>query len=120
MKIDYKLIDLSFEKIREITHSFLELNEHSIKWSIRYYSDNRKDEQDEALGWDEDQFHCFESIILKKFIAGLSKRWLITTKVWCITIIISGCDDIDIYTKRESEATELFEKLNNYIHVPVA
>jgi len=116
MKIEYKLIDLSYERIKEQTHSYLELKENSLKWSVRYISDNRKSDSDEALGWDEDVFHCYTIEVDRKYVRGVSMQWLSVTRVWLILVILDSVNDISIHRKRESEASELFEKINNYIH----
>lgn len=116
MKIDIKLVDLKYEKITQSDKSFLEFHENGIHYCRRYYSDVPKSMDDEGLGW-ENTFRHHERFALKQFIVGYEKMWVSTSKCWEITIAISGfVEDIRIYLKRESEATELMEKIHNYLH----
>lgn len=116
MRVDFPLLRLSKEKITQPIESFIELREHSIRYCVKFFADHLVDEEDESLGW-VNEFVANDVIAEKKSITGFIKKWSLGSKVWKISIIISGfADNIDVFFKRESEATELFEKLDNYLH----
>lgn len=116
MRIDYKLIDLSKEKIKEHFHSYLDLQEDHLRFSIQYIADTWKDSDDESLGWDENELHSYEVVAKRQAITGVTKLYLTATKVYKISIMAKGFgNDIDLYFKRDSEATEIQEKIVNWM-----
>lgn len=63
-RINIKPIDLRLQKVKECTEYFIELRDNSLLYSIRFYADEPKDEEDEALGWEE-KFTCVTNAVNK-------------------------------------------------------
>jgi hypothetical protein len=114
-KINIKPIKLESQKIKECTEFYLELRDNSIQYCIRFYADEPVDENDKTLGW-ETIFNCFKTVARKSNVAGIEKTYT-KYKYWGIYIMVSGfANDMKLFFKRESEAQELFEKLNKWLH----
>lgn len=114
-RINIKPIDLRLQKVKECTEYFIELRDNSLLYSIRFHADEPKDEEDEALGWEE-KFTCVTNAVNKQYISGIEKRCT-EYRYWGVYIITVGyANDLKLYFKRESEAQEIFDKLHKWLY----
>lgn len=115
-RIDIPNIDLENQKVTDFTELSLEIRDNSVMYTVRFYADELKDENDKGLGW-ENVFNSFKLIATKQNIAGIEISWLNHAKKWSVLILVNGfSNDIKIYFKRESEAQSLFDKLHKWLY----
>jgi hypothetical protein len=115
-KIDIPNIDLENQKVTDFTELSLEIRDNSVMYSVRFYADEPKDENDKELGW-ENVFNSFKTVAAKQNIAGIEISWLNHAKKWSVMILVNGfSNDIKMYFKREGEAKALFDKLHKWLY----
>lgn len=114
--IQIEPLSLENQKPTDITEFYFEIRDNSILVSCRFYADEPKNADDKALGW-HNVFTCFRTVAAKQNIAGLEKTFMSDSGKWGIFIMISGfANDIKVFFKKESQAQELFDKLQKWLY----
>lgn len=115
-KINIPSTDLENQKITDFTELSLEIRDHSVIYTARFYADEPVDINDKGLGW-ENVFNSFKTVASKQNVAGLEISWLNHAKKWTVIIIVNGFNnDIKMYFKREGEAQNVFDKLHKWLY----
>ena len=113
-KIELKEISLSKQKMTNWNGAYIELFDNYIKYFISFYADE-PDKNDEHMPW-INVFNKYDIVAKRECMVGLQKDYLPKEKIWTVQIVMSGfATDLKMYTKRESEAQELYDKLFDYI-----
>lgn len=112
---ELKSMSLSKQKITEWVGGRIEFFEDHIHYFISFYADEWVDKNDEGMGW-HNVFNKYDISARRVSIVGIQKDYLPKDKIWTVAIVMWGfSNDLSMYTKRESEAQELYDKIYNYI-----
>lgn len=114
--IHIDLIKLSEQAPTEVTTSEIIISDLGLKYSARFYADEPIDSDDEAMGY-KNVYNCFDVFARVEKIAGIEKSYSSKNKCWQIGIIVYGFQNyINLFFKKESAATEIFDKLYRWLN----
>ena len=110
------LIELSNQKPTSVNKASITLNDKGLIYDVSFFADEPIDENDKQLGV-ENVFNSFTIFAKKDRVSGLEKSYAPSGKCWKLLIVIVGFGtDIKLYFKRESQATELYDKVYNWLN----
>lgn len=114
--ITLPLIELSNQKPTSINKASITLNDKGLVYDVSFFADEPVDENDKQLGT-ENVFNSFTIFAKKDRISGMEKSYIPASKCWKLIIVIVGFGtDIKTYFKRESQATELYDRIYNWLN----
>jgi hypothetical protein len=114
-KITITPIALKNQKPTDIKECFIELFDDYIHYKVEFYASEPNDENDHDLGWEEQVYNNFETIALKKNIAGIEKSFT-KDKKWGVYVMVDGFSgDIKCYFRSIVPANTLFNKLQEWL-----
>ncbi len=110
------LIDLENQKPTQINKASLTLNDNGLIYETSFFADEPIDDTDKTLGI-ESVFNAFTIFAKKDKVSGIEKSYVPSAKCWKLIIVIVGfAVDIKVYFKRESQATELYDKIYTWLN----
>lgn len=113
MKIDFKAVDLSKQKIQEDLGCFIEFYPTHFIYRLNFWADEPTNEQDEKLGTDTVK-NDFTTIVLKSSI-GYFEKIFTDSGLWKVQIGVFGAaGGVKVYFEREKEADTLLKQLLKY------
>ena len=94
----------------------LELHDKYVVYKANFYAEEPKDKDDKSLGI-ETVYNNFELAAFKHQCVCVEKSWLSQAKRWSVYIYVNGLGyDIKMYFKKESEATEVYNKVFKWLY----
>lgn len=113
-KIVFTPIPLKFQKPTDVRDCYLELLDGRCKYYAEFYADEPIIADDADSGF-HSVYNKYEIVALKRNIAGIEKSFT-SDKKWVVYIIVSGFNsDIKVFFKLQSQAQELFDKIENWL-----
>lgn len=115
-KINISPVSLEEQKITEFREIYLEIRDNSLFYSCNFYADEPVDPEDKAMGW-KNAFNRVQVVAAKDKISGLEKSFISNTNHWGVYTLVTGfAQEIRVFFKKESEATEVFNKLHQWLY----
>lgn len=114
-KILYEIQSLNKQKIQEDLGCYIEIYPKFIKYHLKFFAEEDKDDQDKELGAELVERN-YTGIIFKERISILEKEWLQFNKLWVFVIQCYGVNtDPRFYFKKESDCQSLMDKIMKYV-----
>lgn len=116
MKIEFKPINMQYQKVQECKEAFLELNDDHFRYFIIMRAKEPINLEDPDMGWQDDVLTSIDAFCFKINVAGIEKSYQPENEQWRVLIAINGLgDDIKMYFKKEKEAQEIFNKIRSWL-----
>jgi hypothetical protein len=113
-QIEFKMIDLEFEKYIEQKECYVRLHDLFLEYKIRYLAETPKDKDETPLIW-ETEVTYYHRFVVKDDITNINIENVTNKKAeakWCICIDFRGTSSmIKVYFKENALAKSLFSKL---------
>lgn len=122
MILTHRLINLRDQKIPEKATWTITTTDETLFYKHRMKAEERKDDEDETMGWEQFD-RCYERLIHRKYIAALDLDFIDTPEKysetdgdkWRVSLSILGSnDDLRMYFRKEEDAREVFSKLQEW------
>jgi len=113
-KISIKPIELRNQRPTDIKDCFIELFDDHLRYRVCFYADEPIINDDTESGW-EQSYNDFDITAMKRSISGVEKSFT-KDKKWGVYILVSGfSNDIKVYSKTQTVAQQLFDKIYNWL-----
>ena len=113
-QIEFKMIDLEFEKYIEQKECYVCLHENFFEYKVRYLAETPKDKDETPLIW-ENEATYYHRFVIKDDITNIDLQNVVNKKAearWVVNIDFRGTATmIRVYFKGESLAKSLLNKL---------
>jgi hypothetical protein len=116
-RIDIKLFDLPFEKRAETLECFVEINEKYLRYKAEYYSQQARNKEDLAMGWD-DCYNNWDIKIKRDAFISVEKFWDNKNNYWRLELEANGYPNVIILyyeQENEDELHRVFNLLSNFV-----
>lgn len=105
---------LTAEEPLVVKNAYIEFYENYMIYSIEMTALKKADEDENMPGVEQPVY--FKDVIVKSFIAGISKSWREKLKRWHIRISVTGiADDSYVWFKKQQDCDEMMEYLVSWL-----
>lgn len=116
-KLNFKGIDLKYQRVTEWQHGFVHLLPDSLLYSIKFYGENALDREDMGLGFGKPTLHFSRVRVRKENVTGWYIDFLPESKCWKIEIFVAGTYAQPlIFYKSESEALNFCTHIDAWLY----